>query len=380
MAAAFFNGSLVIDWSESIGHECKISISDWDSGLIVTSHDQDKLSPLSLLDVGDWIFGVDEPAINRWRATLPNDVNKALEHLPSHQASILRWAVDSSIITDLLVSNPLLLWLLVDDGLFARSSLGEVNRRLSVRQRYLCAELGLAGTEQQTRILKSVALASLGANSIRSLKDLLDNEVVCSFLRHRGEISEPVIKVVKRYPWLVRYPVKALIDDLQEGETLRYFQDVIRMLDDLGPLYRCRTVNSLLRLHDRLVAHINDRGFNFIRDEYGDIKQLPAPPLPGNESIKPLTSQQEIVDEGREMKHCIASYMGSVSLGEFCVNQMYEPERLTIGIVVGISASRDRDKQCFLREVRGKCNRYPSDESIKLIEDRFEEATLHYRA
>ena len=71
MAKASFNGSLVIDWSESIGHECKMSISDWDSGLIVTSHDQDELRPLSLLDVGDWIFGVDEPAINRWRATLP---------------------------------------------------------------------------------------------------------------------------------------------------------------------------------------------------------------------------------------------------------------------------------------------------------------------
>ena len=372
MAKAFFNGSLVIDWSESIGHECKISISDWGSGLIVTSHDQDKLSPLSLLDVGDWIFGVDEPAINRWRATLPKDVNKALERLPSHQASILRWAVDSSVITDLLVSNPLLLWLLVDDGLFARSSLGEVNRRLRVRQRHLCSELGLAGTEQQTRILKSGASACLGANSIRSLKDLLDNDAVCSFLRHRGQISEPVIRVIKRYPWLVRYPVKALIDDLQGGETLRYFQDVIRMLDDLAPLYRCRTVNSLLRLHDRLVAHINDRGFNFIRDEYGDIKQLPAPPLPGNESIKPLTSQQEIVDEGREMKHCIASYMGSVSLGEFCVYQMHEPERLTIGISIPNSGSAERAGQCFLREVRGKCNRYPSEASMKFIEDWFE--------
>ena len=111
MATAFFNGSLVIDWSESIGHECKISIIDWDSGLIVTVR-QNKLSPLSLLDVGDWILESMNRLTNRWRATLPNDVNKALEHLPSHQASILRWAVDSSIITDLLVSNPLLLWLL----------------------------------------------------------------------------------------------------------------------------------------------------------------------------------------------------------------------------------------------------------------------------
>ena len=67
MAQAFFDGSLVIDWSESIGHECKISIGGWDSGLIVTGHDQDELSPLSLIDVGDWIFTVDDPAVLEWK-------------------------------------------------------------------------------------------------------------------------------------------------------------------------------------------------------------------------------------------------------------------------------------------------------------------------
>ena len=83
-------------------------------------------------------------------------------------------------------------------------------------------------------------------------------------------------------------------------------------------------------------------------------------------------TQQEIVDEGREMKHCIASYMGSVSLGQFSVYQMHEPERLTIGISIPNPGSPKKAGQCFLREVRGKCNRYPSEASMKLIEDWFE--------
>ena len=369
MAQAFFDGSLVIDWSESIGHECKISIGGWDSGLIVTGHDQDELSPLSLIDVGDWIFTVDDPAVLEWRRTLPHDINLALELIPNHQSSILRWAVDSPALVDLVVSNPLLLWLLVDDGLLARPTLGELNRRIAHRQRRLCAEVGLEGTEQQVKILRRAAQFEFTPASARDLREVLKNDAICDFLSHESEIKPSTISVVKRYPWMVRHPVKALIGHLNRSEILRYFQDVLRMLDNIESLYRCRTINSLERLHDRLVARINaDQGFNFIRDEYGDVRSLPPPPLSGSNLITPLTTQQEIVDEGRELKLCIASYMSAVSLGEYYVYLMKEPERLTIGVAVGVSSSRQVGSQWFLREVRGRCNRYPTHASMKLIE------------
>ena len=85
MAQAFFNGSLVIDWSESIGHECKISISGWDSGLIVTGHDQDELSPLSLIDVGDWIFTVDSDV-------LPLGATNVIYEMNRDHSSLKLWA------------------------------------------------------------------------------------------------------------------------------------------------------------------------------------------------------------------------------------------------------------------------------------------------
>lgn len=376
MTQTFFNGTLSIDWSPYVGHKCELSVGDWESGLAVVAHTQDGSNALSLIDVGDWIFSIDDPAINRWRDTLPTPINDGLSCLPSQQASILRWAVDSKAIVDLLISNPLLLWLLVDNGLLGRASPGEINQKLKLKQKQLCEGLGLSGTEQQVRILRRAAISNLPVKLIRDLRVILKSDAVCDFLGHRREIPGPVIDTLRRFPWLVRYPARALVDSLEDPETLRFFQDVIRMLDDLGPLYQCRSARAVVRLHDRLVEHINrDDGFSYFRDDYGDIKELPSPPIPGNDTIQPLTSQQQIVAEGREMRHCIASYIGSVVKGEYYVYQMLEPERLTIGVAVGVGRAKGQWQQCFLREVRGKCNHHPADLSRRLIEDWFDDAT-----
>ena len=76
------------------------------------------------------------------------------------------------------------------------------------------------------------------------------------------------------------------------------------------------------------------------------------------------------------MRHCIASYVGSVLNGDYYVYQMTAPERLTIGVLIGVGRSKGRWQQCFLREVRGKYNHYPKEASVKLIEDWFESAQL----
>ncbi len=375
MSKSSFNKLLFIDWSESLGHDCRMSISDWDSGVLVTGYDRGKPQPLSLIDIGDWIFNIEDPAIQRWRETLPREVNDSLSLLPSYQAQILRWAVDSKPVADLLINNPLLLWLLADEGLFGLSSLGEINRKLGVKQKVLCAGLGLTGTEQQVGIIRRAAGGNLSATAIRDLREVLENQAICKFLGHRRNISGSNILVLKRYQWIVRYPCRTLVDSLENADTLRTFQDVMRMSFDLEPLYQCRSPAAMQRLHDRLVEHINRQDeFNFRRDDWGDIKELPPPPLPGNESIKPITTQQQIVKEGREMKHCIASYVELVLSGEFYVYRMLEPERLTIGLTISGGLLAGEASRYRLREVRAKYNHHPNEASMRLIEDWFKSA------
>ena len=81
--------------------------------------------------------------------------------------------------------------------------------------------------------------------------------------------------------------------------------------------------------------------------------------------VEPITEQIELIKEGREMRHCIASHLSSVVSGDYAVYRMLKPERLTIEIVVADWG------QCFLKEVRGKGNRLPATASMEIIREWF---------
>jgi hypothetical protein len=248
-------------------------------------------------------------------------------------------------------------------GDFDTSPIPLIDRASGQKQRVLCNQVGLAGTRQQVKLLKRARDAGLSKDELRSYIRLLKHQNVCNYLSHsRGELGYQ-LKLLMKHPWLASCPARALIPLLVGGEHWIIFRDILRMTDDINELQQCTTINSLNRLHDRLVVELNQRrSRELIRDEYGEPVPLPEPPLPATENIIPITSQAELIDEGREMHHCIASHLKSVVDGKFAVYRMTAPQRLTIEVLVMGGG------QLVLREVRGKCNRLPSDASNAIIE------------
>ena len=375
MITTLGDDSVVMDWSEPVGHDCRVSIGSWDSKLRVIRHEHGDACPMSLMDVGDWFLQSLDPAVRAWRKRLPQALDEALSQLPSRQASLLAWAVESEPVRDLLISNAVLLWQLVDRGLLSDRSLEEVGQLLRVKQKTLCAQLGLSGSSQQVRLLKIAALGQLTARDIRVLFRVLDNKEVCDFLSHRGTISSFDLHLIDQFSWLVVHPVRVLIDELREPRNFALFNSVHRLLifDDYESLFRCTSIQALRRLHDDLQADMaNYRDFSLRLDNDGEVQRLPPPPIPGADGIYPLQSQQEIIEEGEEMNHCIATYIDRVLRGEFFVYQMIYPERLTIGVKMVADGSSGRSGVCLLREVRGRCNRHPTVAAMTLIERWFE--------
>ena len=134
-------------------------------------------------------------------------------------------------------------------------------------------------------------------------------------------------------------------------------------------------MSSLRRLHDSLQADFN-RSPNFtpLLDDYGQVAQLPPPPIPGNDDIKPLTSQEEIIHEGEEMNSCVNKYITRVLRGEYFFYRTRYPERLTIGVLIFADRNGGGSDSCLLREVRAPFNRQPSKESMEFITNWFERA------
>lgn len=366
-----FDTALEIDWSASLGHRCIVRVEAWNQGLGATAIDDDEVASLSLQQVGDWLFSHTDTAIADWRATFPDEVERALASLPSHQARAADVAVQSTSSCDLLVSNPLLFWSLCELGDFDTSPIPLVDRASGQKQRVLCSQVGLAGTQQQVKLLKRARDAGLSKDELRSYIRLLKHQNVCNYLSHsRGELGYE-LKLLMKHPWLASCPARKLIPLLSNSEHWTIFRDILRMTDDINELQQCTTINALNRLHDRLVVELNQRrGRDLVRDEYGQPVPLPEPPLPATDNIIPITSQAELIEEGQEMHHCIASHLKSVVDGKFAVYRMMAPERLTIEVLVMGGG------QLVLREVRGKCNRLPSDASNAIIEAWFSKGSL----
>ena len=66
-----FNTELEIDWSESLGHRCIIKVAPWDAGLGGIAIDDDEQTDITLREVGDWVFGLTDPAVLTWKKSFP---------------------------------------------------------------------------------------------------------------------------------------------------------------------------------------------------------------------------------------------------------------------------------------------------------------------
>jgi len=364
-------GKLCIDWTALIGHPCQLDISCWQRGLQAQSMADGEPQPMPLSDIGDWLLDLNDDAIRRWRATIPEPVLAIVNQLPDHRVAIIELVARSTAGEDLFIANPKLFWLLVDARVMHTRDVDAAANVLKLKQRDLLKLLGLSGTAQQVKILRKTRDTLLTRHQILKLRLLLSDAVICSYFSHERDITATQIDVLDEYPWLAACPAKALIDCLDDRQNRRWFNDTLRMLNDLDALRRCTTRDALMRLHDRLVEQLNNRRMTeaLIRDRYGNVAAVPEPPLPGNGQITPLTTQEAVVQEGMQMHHCIGSYLARVVEGRYAVYHIELPERLTIGVNIKNNGS------VVLDDIRGKRNAQPSDAAQELIESWFTRAS-----
>lgn len=366
MISSFEGETLKVDWSQTIGHECLLELRGWNNGATASVIRGDEIEPITLTDVGEWLFEVDDPAVAAWKLTFPDQLLQGIEALPSHRCKAIALAATHEKVIDMLATNPVLLWLLIDRRVIGDESAEQINHLLGDKQVKLCSLVGLSERKQVVKLLKKAASLKLQKNELESFVELLETPAVCDYLSHQKTISPAILKLLRTNQWLVLSKARALIPSLCQPEFRRIFDDVLRMIEDLSQLQNCATTAALQRLHDNLVEELNEsRGTKLIRDHMGNPKPIPPAPLQSAYSIEPITEQIDLIKEGREMRHCIASHLFSVVSGDYAVYRMLDPERLTIEIVVTDWG------QCYLKEVRGKGNRLPTSNSMEVIEKWF---------
>lgn len=133
-----------------------------------------------------------------------------------------------------------------------------------------------------------------------------------------------------------------------------YINDYYQMQNQMGlPVSRELKWSTARSLHDESVRLYNER------KRLSSIRDFNIPPTILREFKRDeiifslLTSGQQVIDEGREMYHCVGSYTRSVANGGYLVYKVEGEERATLGITISYEGGKAdyMYQQCYK-----KCN------------------------
>lgn len=88
----------------------------------------------------------------------------------------------------------------------------------------------------------------------------------------------------------------------------------------------------------------------------------PDPPIPPAPPITPVTSAEELEAEGKQLSHCVGSYVEQILLGNYYVYRVEGSVRSTLGIQYG-------NNSWIIDQLKGERNAKPPEEILKLVND-----------
>ena len=203
-------------------------------------------------------------------------------------------------------------------------------------QREILAWLGFPATDSVRRILSKIPHRSLTVANLLTLRKRLEEPAIQKLLAHLPVIHEGILRIlsVPRYRPLA---TPAFLGDLARDSSVQNWNTLLirplwetfacfELLGEPFTLPRLRSMKAFLDYHQTVAARIGEAHVCRFPS------QLPPPPFPGTQGIEPLTTSIELIREGAEMDHCIASHALLVHSGREAIYLVTEPIRATMSL------------------------------------------------
>ena len=329
---------LRIDMSQTFGYPLALELTPWSEGVswindiehqkFINAYHEDQ--GLSLA----WLFNV--PEGTDWQAGFPPAIAQALlafeQRFRQHTFSSL-WFVSRSLpAQELLVSAPLLVWLIMEHAKQACLPPDAVFPLFSLKRTQILALHGLPASAAVLKLLHKYHATDFNQQDIALIRGLyaqFEPRVLSRFKRMQRDLATWLLD----HPDIIQYPFIYDLADTDIVSIRTTLRDTLAMAEQgrlpqaQRQLQQCRQLDGLYALHDDLVTH-----YNRIQIQTKKNTHYPICPLTGNEQIIPVTNAYDLMQEGINMKHCIGSYHQRVLNGEYFVFQVMAPERATLGL------------------------------------------------
>lgn len=324
-----------------------------------------------------WIKGGANRQITatRYLSPIPKQVRNVLGALSNRRWQMLNFLARCPGSIELFESNPALAFALANNWCFRKPTPTQPYRaarsQLRKKPREIAGWLGFPNTKACIRILSKIQPQSLTSGGLYFLREALQEPQTAKLLSHLASINMAVLNLVgyKRMRQCLTYgllnevsrkihdsdvhfvttgtygnPACNQILQLIGDDSIKSVRDLRRVIGDTwrleDALRGCdfqlkpilfRSVSHLEKYHADLTTQLNDRlSTNYQVDRQN--VALPMPPLPGTKNIQPISSSLELFKEGREMNHCVASYLRQIVSSQIFVYRVVAPVRATLSI------------------------------------------------
>ena len=301
-------------------------------------------------------------AFRGFRHTLPPEVASACERFPGRQWRVLRLCSVGEEAVELVRSSPALGFALAHQAALRTDGveLSKALRKMAMaKQRAVLEWLEFPGTEASVRIFRKIPVESLDLDRLRKLRIAMRRTDVLQLLAHVSKINKGVQTLVSD-PFLCEWvspkfleEVAGFGDEAVQLDAVNLLTDFVELLPRLGGWLCPNTFESVQRLRE--VSHeATEEYCRRAREKAERLAQppppFPPPPLPGTEFIVPLTTSEQLQEEGREQSNCAGTFSDKVRSKDCYLYRVMQPERATLSIAKG------SDGNWHIRQLKIKAN------------------------
>ena len=372
--------NLTIDLTEEVGSYQVLHLTPWSSGVVCTCNTNDETHKLSFnedLGIPLWMILNTAPA-QLWVKDIPQPVLDALlkyEQYANYSAySIMTIASHSNYLTELLIDTPLIIWMITRTAIQQNWTPEQVIHLSTDKRKNILQQLGFDASNATFKNLSKLNIKYFDERLYIELNNI-DWKIVNPALNHLDTIDFKLVRFLNQNPDYVKWSLISSYDGWNWSTFEHYFRDTERLLlrihqirrhhinlteptnlDPSEQIKKCRSLNELIELHDRLAEELND-----FEDAQAQKIIFPEPPFKGTDDIQPIRNLSELKLEGKSQKHCILSYQDRILNLEYYAYRVTQPERATLGI------RRTREGRWMIDQLKLACNQRPSKETQEYV-------------
>lgn len=289
------------------------------------------------------------------------------------QTAFIKVCTESNRAIQMLKSNPCLLWLMLDHSNKYNLSINEIHHWLGVKRKKITSKIFKKNILGDEKFLSKIILLTGEQNELELIKRAILIPGIISAHKHWSNIPIQALYLLERYPTL--YGADFLLDwcSKKNDRMSSYLsgtpalkkitEDTIRMGKELNIkssrdlVMACKTINQLNCLHDKWIELLNKA-----RTYYNPDIFFKKPKIEDGKGIEWIATANLLIDEGKYMQHCIATYVKKVIRGDAVIYSIYYPERATLEV-------SNKHGEYSIIEIKKINNINVSSETLKHIGD-----------